>query len=55
MEGGTTRREGKEQAFAFSVSCGRTVGDYYQTLHCISPLYWYCEMLVWCEGKDIEG
>lgn len=27
MEGGTTNREGKEQAFAFSVRKGQTVGD----------------------------
>ncbi len=52
MEGGTTSREGKEQAFAFSVSWGRTVGDYYQTLlHCVSAWRRHCEKLVWCEGK----
>lgn len=53
MEGGTTSREGKEQAFAFSVSWGRTVGDYYQTLlHCVSTWRRHCEKLVWCEGNN---
>lgn len=55
MKGGTTSREGKEQAFASCVSRSWTAGDSEQTSYCVCARRGHCEKLVWCEGKDIKA